>query len=124
MKEEPDEVEELPRIPSYYSQEHVKYLRNQLSGKLEDDAYSEFSFNLVLRDDKKLSPEMNAAIRVEVGRRVNEMKKKLFEKMWKLQQGIYFWVNHISTELNEKGVFDEKSNQIRIRSLFKVELEK
>lgn len=88
MKDEELEDSELPRIPSYYSQEHVKYLRTQLSGKVNGDSYSEFSFQLNVKDDKRLSPEMNAAIRVEVSRRINEMKKKLFEKMGKLQEGI------------------------------------
>lgn len=110
------------RFPSSYSKEQMKYFRSQMVKKLTEDTYDGNDFEL--KEDKRFTKEQNQMIREEVQKKIRELKKKIIEKMELLSTGHIIDEILISADLKEKGIFDERINKTRIRSLLKVELEK
>jgi hypothetical protein len=127
------------RAPSTYGEEYLKYLQKAAFEQVfeeESDPIIEH-INLVIKSDKRFLPEVNEEIKTELKRRVHELKYKIFTLMLKKQQRIttsspsylFFFQAHLLcfsplAGLNKLGVFNEETNRIRIRSLFKVELQR
>ncbi|PRP87603.1 putative Xaa-Pro aminopeptidase 3 [Planoprotostelium fungivorum] len=102
---------ETPSI--LYTDEIKIYLERHTRSKIIADPNEDIMLDKInLEDDKRFSKETNEMIRRDLYRRVHDIKYKIYKSMGRQLE-----------ELNKKGIFDEKTNHARIRSLFKVKIQ-